>query len=99
MAGINDQGIFEDYNAQLLGISVDAPESHKKFAQNLNLSFPLLADSDPAGAIARTYGIWDDKYKISQRALFVIDSEGIVQWSHLSPFDVNPGGFSRGPKF
>ena len=88
---INDQGIFDAYNAQLLGISVDTPESHKNFAQQLDLSFPLLADSDPAGEIARIYGVWDDNHKISQRALFVIDVDGIIQWSYVSPLDVNPG--------
>jgi peroxiredoxin len=83
--------IFEEYKAQVLGISVDGVWSHKAFAEARNLDFPLLADFEPKGAVARVYGVYREKDGTSQRALFVIDAEGIIRWSYVSPIDVNPG--------
>ena len=83
--------LFEEHNAQLLGISIDTVSSHQTFAENLNLSFPLLADSDPAGAVAQAYGVYDDNNGICERALFVINPDGTIHWSHISPKSVNPG--------
>ncbi len=83
--------IFKRYNAAIFGISTDSPDSHKSFANNLNLAFPLLADNDPVGAIARTYGVFDEENQNSERALFVLDGSGIVQWSYVSPKNINPG--------
>jgi peroxiredoxin len=83
--------LFEEFQAQLLGISIDDLASHQTFASNLNLSFPLLADHDPAGVVARAYGVYDEKKGICKRALFVLDEEGIIRWSYVSPIAVNPG--------
>ncbi len=83
--------LFEEHGAQLLGISVDDVASHQSFAESLNLQFPLLADDDPAGAVANRYGVFNKRDGLSERALFVIDSEGIIQWSYISPRKVNPG--------
>jgi peroxiredoxin len=82
---------FEQHNAQLIGISVDSKWCHTAFVQDRNLLFPLLADFEPKGAIAKKYGVYDEKHGECQRALFVIDEEGIIQWSYLSPIGVNPG--------
>ena len=83
--------LFEEYNAQLFGISVDSLESHQAFSAERNLSFPLLADFEPRGAVSRAYGVYDSKDETSQRALFVINSSGVISWSYLSPSKVNPG--------
>ena len=56
-----------------------------------NLHFPLLADFEPKGQVARAYQVYRDKEGTSERALFVIDAEGIVRWSYVSPVGVNPG--------
>lgn len=82
---------FEKFGAQLLGISVDSRWSHKAFAKDRNLHFPLLADFEPKGAVARLYGVYNSEKGNAHRSLFVIDSEGIIQWSYLSPGGVNPG--------
>ena len=82
---------FAEYDAQLLGISVDGVWCHKAFAENRNIHFPLLADFEPKGEVSRQYGAYDRKGGISKRALFVIDGNGVVRWSYLSPIDVNPG--------
>jgi peroxiredoxin len=83
--------LFREYDAQLVGISVDDIESHRTFAQKLNLSFPLLADDSPLGAVASAYGVFDQHAGTCGRALFVIDADGIIRWSYLSPSSVNPG--------
>jgi len=82
---------FERYNAQLLGISVDGTWCHAAFARDRRLRFPLLADFEPKGAVARRYGAYRQADGFSERALFVIDGGGIIRWSDVSPIDVNPG--------
>ncbi len=82
---------FAKMNAQLLGISVDGVWCHAAFSSDRKLHFPLLADFEPKGAVARQYGVYRDAEGITERALFVIDAEGIVRWSFLSPIGVNPG--------
>ncbi|MBC7841408.1 MAG: redoxin domain-containing protein [Gemmatimonadaceae bacterium] len=83
--------IFRQHGAQLVGISVDGAWSHAAFAAARNLHFPLLADFEPKGAVANAYGCYHTAEGTSGRALFVIDGNGIIQWSHLSPDGVNPG--------
>ena len=82
---------FGKYNAQLIGISVDSKWCHQAFTENRNLHFPLLADFEPKGAVSKLYGAYDETDGESERALFVIDEKGIIQWSFLSPDSVNPG--------
>jgi peroxiredoxin len=82
---------FHQFNAQLLGISVDGKWCHQAFQQSRNLRMPLLADFEPKGKVARDYGVYRAQEGISERALFVIDDEGIVRWSYVSPIGVNPG--------
>jgi len=82
---------FQDLGAQLLGISVDGVWCHAAFSQNRKLRFPLLADFEPKGAVARLYGVYRDGDGTSERALFVIDADGVIRWSYISPVGVNPG--------
>jgi len=82
---------FRKHNAELLGISVDSKWCHLAFAQDRKLHFPLLADFEPKGAVAQLYGAYDTVEGHSQRALFVIDEEGVIQWSYQSPVGMNPG--------
>jgi peroxiredoxin len=83
--------LFGKFNAQLIGISVDSKWCHMAFAENRNLHFPLLADFEPKGALSRLYGAYDETDGESERALFVIDENGIIRWSFLSPDNINPG--------
>ena len=82
---------FRKFNAELLGISVDGIWCHLAFAKDRNLHFPLLADFEPKGETARAYQVYRAKEGTTERALFVIDADGIVQWSYVSPVGVNPG--------
>jgi len=82
---------FQRFDAELLGISVDGVWCHRAFAQNRNLQFPLLADFEPKGDVARAYHVYRSHDGTSERALYVIDADGIVRWSYVSLVDVNPG--------
>lgn len=82
---------FHKYNAQLVGISVDSDWCHLAFAKDRNLHFPLLADFEPKGKVAKMYGAYSEDTGVCQRALFVIDKDGKIAWSYLSPIAENPG--------
>ncbi|HXX64507.1 MAG TPA: redoxin domain-containing protein [Bacteroidota bacterium] len=82
---------FSEFEAQILGISVDGVWCHFAFGKDRKLHFPLLADFEPKGAVARQYGVYREREGESERALFVIDAEGVIRWSYVSPVGVNPG--------
>jgi len=84
-------GEFRKQKVQLLGISVDGVWCHAAFTSDRKLHFPLLADFEPKGAVAKSYGAYREVEGVSERALFLIDGEGVVRWSYLSPIGVNPG--------
>ncbi len=82
---------FQDLGAELLGISVDGSWCHAAFSRDRKLHFPLLADFEPKGAVARLYGVYRQGEGICERALFVINADGVIHWSYVSPVGVNPG--------
>jgi len=82
---------FARYEAQLLGISVDGVWCHRAYADAKHVHFPLLSDFEPKGAVCRSYGAYAEAQGTAERALFVVDGEGIIRWSYLSPMGVNPG--------
>jgi peroxiredoxin len=82
---------FHRFDATLVGISVDGSWCHAAFAKDRKLHFPLLADFEPKGDVARTYGVYREQDGICERALFVIDRNGTIRWSYVSPLGVNPG--------
>jgi peroxiredoxin len=82
---------FRRHEAEVLGISVDGSWCHRAYAQARNLEFPLLSDFEPKGAVSRAYGAYRAQDGFSERALFLVDQDGMIRWSHLSPVNVNPG--------
>lgn len=82
---------FRHYRAEMLGISVDSVWCHLAFENQRKLHFPLLSDFEPKGEVSREYGVYREQTGTSERALFVIDEEGYIKWSYLSPYNVNPG--------
>jgi peroxiredoxin len=82
---------FSEFEAQIIGISVDGIWCHLAFSKERKLRTPLLADFEPKGAVARMYGVYDEKTGEAGRALFVIDPEGVIFWSYVSPVGINPG--------
>jgi peroxiredoxin len=83
--------LFHKHNAELLGISVDSKWCHLAFCQDRKFHFPLLADFEPKGVVARLYDVYDEKEGECKRALYVIDEEGMIRWNYLSPTGINPG--------
>jgi peroxiredoxin len=82
---------FHKHKAELLGVSVDGVWCHAAFARDRRLHFPLLADFEPKGEVARKYGAYRANEGVCERALFVLDREGVIAWSYCSPIAVNPG--------
>jgi peroxiredoxin len=82
---------FARHDAELIGISVDNVWSHIAFAHDRKYHMPLLADFEPKGATAKSYGVYRHKDGTTERALFVIDKKGVIRWSDVSPVGVNPG--------
>jgi peroxiredoxin len=82
---------FQNLGAELIGISVDGAWCHAAFAKDRKLHFPLLADFEPKGDVSRKYGVYRNEDGVSERALFVLDEEGTIRWSYVSPLGVNPG--------
>jgi peroxiredoxin len=82
---------FQKHGAELIGISVDGVWCHEAFAKDRHLHFPLAADFEPKGEVARSYGAYRAEEGVCERALFVIDRNGVIAWSYLSPVAINPG--------
>ena len=82
---------FRRHDAQLLGISVDGAWCHRAYAEARHLEFPLLSDFEPKGEVSRRYSAYRQREGFSERALFVLDRDGVIRWSYLSPVNVNPG--------
>jgi peroxiredoxin len=82
---------FAKFDAKIAGVSVDGVWCHTAFAAAPNLRFPLLSDFEPKGAVSKLYGAYREEDGTSARALFVVDGEGVIRWSYISPVGVNPG--------
>jgi peroxiredoxin len=86
---LHDQ--FDDLNADLIGVSVDGIWCHLAFARDRNFRLTLLADFEPKGAVAKSYGVYREGEGVTERALFVIDGEGVIRYAYVSPIGINPG--------
>jgi peroxiredoxin len=83
--------LFHKHNAELIGISVDSKWCHLAFSLDRKLHFPLLSDFEPKGSVAKLYDVYDETEGECNRALYVIDEDGIIRWTYLSPVGLNPG--------
>lgn len=86
----DDLSRFEGYNTQVLGISVDSTDCNRAWAESLGgISYPLLSDFWPHGAVAEQYGVLRSE-GFSERALFIIDADGTVRWIDVHPLERQP---------
>jgi peroxiredoxin len=76
---------FERLGVQVVGVSVDSIYSHGAWAAVRGITFPLLADFHPKGEIARRYHAWRERDGFSERALYVVDADGVIRYAHISP--------------
>lgn len=71
---------FENFNCQLLCVSVDSIPCHKAWAKSLGgISFPLMSDYYPHGEVAKKYGVFN-QHGYAERAVFLIDKKGIIRF-------------------
>ncbi|MGZ3687966.1 MAG: redoxin domain-containing protein [Bdellovibrionota bacterium] len=83
--------MFRKHGAEILGVSVDNVWCHLAFEQARKFRFQLLSDFHPKGEVSRKYGAYRESEGFCERALYLIDENGMIQWSYLSPVGVNPG--------
>ena len=78
-------GDLSEAGVSLYGVSVDSAFSHKAFRQSLGITFPLLADFHPKGAVSQAYGVYIHERGHNQRALVMLGPDLVVKWAHRSP--------------
>lgn len=66
---------------KVLTMSCDSMFALRVFADGEGLEFPLLSDFWPHGAVASSYGVFDDVRGCARRGTFVVDTQGIVRWN------------------
>ena len=92
MAGYeSDLPEFTRADAVVLGVSIDAQPAKAAWARSLgDVSFDLLSDFHPHGAVAEQYGVFRKKEGFSERAVFVIDKQGRIAWSKVYDIPEQP---------
>ena len=83
-----DLAKLEAADTQVLGISMDSPFSNKAWAQQINVTFPLL--SDWGGDVTKQYGLYNPKYKAARRVNYLIDKDGKVVQMQLDSEAIDP---------
>jgi mycoredoxin-dependent peroxiredoxin len=76
---------FRNDEVETLAISVDSPPTHQRWAHEQGFDFPLLSDFWPHGAVASTYGVFEETLGFAARATFIIDREGEVVYTDRNP--------------
>jgi len=79
---------LEAADTQVLGISMDSSFSNKAWAQQINVTFPLL--SDWGGDVTKEYGVYNPKYKAARRVNYLIDKDGKVVEMQVDSEAVDP---------
>jgi peroxiredoxin len=92
MSGLEtDLQRFEQADAVVFGISTDPQPSKAGWATALGgISFDMLSDFHPHGAVSQQYDVYNEKDGVSARAVFVIDKQGGIVWSKLYEMSQQP---------
>ena len=87
-----DHAAFEKLDAQVLGISIDSIPCHRAWVRSLGgiETYPLLADFHPKGEVARRYGVYREDEGITERAILIIDKQGIVRYIDVHDIGEQP---------
>ncbi|MGW6936901.1 peroxiredoxin [Lentzea sp. NPDC054927] len=75
---------YEDENVQVLGVSVDSPFALKAWANQEGYQFPLLSDFWPHGAVAQSYGVFNEAVGMALRGTFLVDLDGVVRFAEVN---------------
>ena len=85
----DERNDFVNEDNQILSISCDPVASLKIFAEEQNLTTPLLSDFWPHGKVSKDYGVFLEDLGFANRGTFVIDKAGIIRWKVVtSPGEV-----------
>ncbi|MGW8438425.1 peroxiredoxin [Nocardiopsis sp. NPDC055879] len=76
---------FEELGVTVLAVSVDSTFALRTWSDREDFPFALLSDFWPHGATAEAYGVFDSERGVARRGTFLIDSEGAILWSVLTP--------------
>ncbi len=79
---------LEAADTQVLGVSTDSPFANKAWAQQINVTFPLL--SDWGGDVTKEYGVYNPKYKAARRVNYLIDKTGKVVEMQIDSDAIDP---------
>lgn len=86
-----DLGRFTQADTAVLGVSIDTQPAKAAWAKTLGpISYDMLSDFNPLGAVAQKYGVYRQKDSFSERAVFVIDKQGKVAWSKVYEIPQQP---------
>lgn len=86
MAGIRERlADFLTFDTEVLAVSTDQMFSLRAFADADGINFPLLSDFWPHGAVARAYGVLDERAGTARRSSYVVDKAGLVSWAVHNP--------------
>lgn len=81
LCDLRDRAVdFANDDTQVIGVSCDSDAALRAFGEQEGLSYPLLSDFWPHGAVASQYGVFFADRGIALRATFVIDKQGVVRW-------------------
>jgi peroxiredoxin len=72
-------------DVELLTVSVDSVYVLRTWAERDHFNFAMLSDFWPHGAVARSYGVFDEDKGIATRGTFIIDKSGVVRWKVVNP--------------
>lgn len=75
---------FQNDDVQVLTVSVDSAYTHKIFAERERYEFPLLSDFWPHGAVAQSYGVFNENLGFANRGTFLVDTDGVVRFAEMN---------------
>ena len=76
----DDLSSFQNDDLQLLAISCDYPFTQRVFAEQEKYEFPVLSDFWPHGAVAKSYGVFEESKGCALRGSFLVDKAGVLRW-------------------
>lgn len=77
--------VFTAKDAHVLAVSVDSKYTLRAYARSEDYGFDLLSDFWPHGAVARSYGVFNETRGMAERGTFIIDRGGVIRYKVVSP--------------
>ncbi|MGH3785382.1 MAG: peroxiredoxin [Pseudonocardiaceae bacterium] len=75
---------YQNFNVQVLGVSVDSVFTLKAWSAKQGYDFPLLSDFWPHGTAAQAYGVFNERAGVAHRATFLIDTDGVIRFAEMN---------------